>query len=337
MTMLARLGDPAIRPLIFLVGTIAVLAIADQGTGRFVNVATIFSVMQLFATLGLVALGLGLSMMVREFDISVAGMVSLAGVIGVLTGGENPWLGIAYGVGAGVIGGMIQGGIIVWLRLSSVGVTLGGLLTFGGIAYVLTRNRGIPYSNFDVALEMSEPILSVLSLRSAVAVAIFAFAALVIAYTRIGRDVLAMGSDRRASMVAGVNTDRLLIGVFTVSGALAALTGVMLSYSLAAASPVGLTEVLVPAAAAAIIGGVSLSGGTGRPLGIAAGVLVLCLLRSGLNALGASPYVHEIATGAVLLSVAILDGPALARRVTELRLAMAHWRFGGSRASGWRL
>ena len=142
MTMLARLGDPAIRPLIFLVGTIAVLAIADQGTGRFVNVATIFSVMQLFATLGLVALGLGLSMMVREFDISVAGMVSLAGVIGVLTGGENPWLGIAYGVGAGVIGGMIQGGIIVWLRLSSVGVTLGGLLTFGGIAYVLTRNRG---------------------------------------------------------------------------------------------------------------------------------------------------------------------------------------------------
>ncbi len=334
MKMLRRFGDPTLRPLAILLGTIAVLVAADLGTGRFATVGTVFSVMQLFSTLGLVALGLGLSMMVREFDISVAGMVSLAGCIGVLTGGENPWLGVLCGVGAGLIGGAIQGGIMVWLRLSSVGVTLGGLLTFGGIAYVLTRNRSIPYANFEVALEMSEPILSVLSLRSVVAVAVFVLAAFIVSYTRIGRDVLAMGSDRRASMVAGVETDRLMIGVFTVSGGLAALTGVMLSYSLAAASPVGLTDVLVPGAAAAIIGGVSLSGGTGRPLGIAAGVLVLCLLRSGLNALGASPYVHEIATGAVLLGVAILDGPALARRVTELRLAASRLRARGWRATG---
>jgi ribose/xylose/arabinose/galactoside ABC-type transport system permease subunit len=81
--------------------------------------------------------------------------------------------------------------------------------------------------------------------------------------------------------------------------------------------------VLVPAAAAAILGGVSLGGGTGRPLGIAAGVLILCLLRSGLNALGVSPYVHDIATGTVLFAVAILDASALVRRVTALKLG---WR-----------
>ena len=317
-----RLANPSLRALLILIGTIAVLAIASQGSARFLNLATVFSVMQLFATLGLVALGLGLSMLIREFDISVAGMVSLAGCIGVLTGGENPWLGVLLGTAAGVAGGAVQGLIMVRLRLSSVGVTLGGLLTFGGIAYVLTANRSIPYSNMDVALGVNEPIFGILSLRSAVTLAVFLVAAFVIAYTRIGRDVIAMGSDRRASLIAGVNVDRLMVGVFIVSGGLAAFSGVLLSYSLAAASPVGLADVLVPGAAAAIIGGISLSGGQGRPMGILAGVLVLCVLRSGLNALEASPHMHEIATGAVLLAVAILDGPALARRIVEWRLRM---------------
>ena len=89
----------------------------------------------------------------------------------------------------------------------------------------------------------------------------------------------------------------------------------MLSYSLASASPAGLSDVLVPATAAAILGGVSLGGGTGRPLGIATGVLILAVLRSGLNAVGAPPFVNDIAMGAMLVTVAILDGPYLMRRV----------------------
>ncbi len=322
------------RALAILIGTFVVLAVASGGSSRFLGVGTAFSVLQLFATLGLVALGLGLSMLIREFDISVAGMVSLAGCVGVLTGAQNPWLGVLCGVGVGLAGGAIQGMIMVTLRLSSVGVTLGGLLTFSGIAYVLTKNRSIPYPNIDVALFVNEPVFGVLSLRSGVAIAAFVVAALVISHTRIGRDVIAIGSDRAASLVAGVNVDRLIVGVFVVSGGLAGLAGVLLSYSLAAASPVGLADVLVPGTAAAIIGGISLSGGQGRPMGILYGVLVLCVLRSGLNTLEASPYVHEIATGAVLLVVAILDGPALMRRITEWRLRRSFSKM--TETGGWK-
>ena len=93
------------------------------------------------------------------------------------------------------------------------------------------------------------------------------------------------------------------------------MAGVLVAYNLASASPAGLSDVIVPAATAAILGGVSLSGGTGRPLGIAIGMLVLGVLRAGFNALGAPPYVNEIAMGAVLLAVAIADGPLLMRRV----------------------
>jgi ribose/xylose/arabinose/galactoside ABC-type transport system permease subunit len=153
-----------------------------------------------------------------------------------------------------------------------------------------------------------------------VALAIFVIAALLMTYTRLGRDVIATGSDRRASRIAGLNTDRVVIGVFAASGACSALAGVLLSYSLGAASPVGLSDVLAPAAAAAIVGGVSVVGGRGSALGIAAGVLTLCILSSGLSAIGVPPYVHDLVTGAILLVIAILDGPDLALRITAWRL-----------------
>ena len=309
-----------------MAGAVVVLGLIDRGSGYFFSLGTLFSVMQLFASLGLVALGLGLSMMVREFDLSVAGIFSLAGCIAVITGGANPWLGALLGVAAGVFSGLIQGLIMTRLKLSSVGVTLGGLLTLQGLAYVLSGNQTVSYPNMSVALGLNAPFAQLFSVRSAVALAVFLLAALVMRYTYVGRDVIATGSDRRASRVAGLNTDRILIGVFAASGASSALAGVLLSYSLGAASPVGLSDVLAPAAAAAIVGGVSVVGGRGSPAGIAAGVLTLCILRSGLSAIGVPPYVHDLVTGGILLFIAVLDAPELARHITAWRLDRAERR-----------
>ena len=317
---------PAARPFTIMAGAVVVLGLIDRGSGYFFSLGTLFSVMQLFASLGLVALGLGLSMLVREFDLSVAGIFSLAGCIAVITGGANPWLGALLGVAAGVFSGLIQGLIMTRLKLSSVGVTLGGLLTLQGLTYVLSGNQTVSYPNMSVALGLNAPFAQLFSVRSAVALAVFLLAALVMRYTYVGRDVIATGSDRRASRVAGLNTDRILIGVFAASGASSALAGVLLSYSLGAASPVGLSDVLAPAAAAAIVGGVSVVGGRGSPAGIAAGVLTLCVLRSGLSAIGVPPYVHDLVTGGILLFIAVLDAPELARHITAWRLDRAERR-----------
>jgi ribose/xylose/arabinose/galactoside ABC-type transport system permease subunit len=314
------LVSPTARPFTVMAGSIAVLALIDRGTGYFFSLGTVFSVMQLFATFGLVALGLGLSILIREFDLSVAGIVGLAGAIAVMTGASNPWLGVLLGVGAGVVSGVVQGLIMTRLHLSSVGVTLGGLLTLQGITYVLTENKTIAYPNIAVALELNEPIANLMSVRSTACVAVFVLAALVMTFTHIGRDVIATGSDRRASRIAGLNTDRVVIGVFAASGASAALAGVLLSYGLGAASPVALADVLAPAAAAAIVGGVSVAGGRGSPMGIAAGVLTLCILRSGLSAIGVEPHVHDLVTGMILIVIAVVDAPELMRRIVAWRL-----------------
>lgn len=315
MRALALLRNDHVRPLVILALAVVVLTALDAGQGRFLSPATAFTAFEMVGDTGLVALGLGLTMMIREFDLSVVGVFSAAGCIAVLTGAHDPWIGLGIALALGLVAGLAQGWLIVWLRLGSIGITLGGMLVFSGLAYVLSENRTLPYDNIHVALTLTQPIAGFLSIRSLLTLAMFAAAAFVIGMTRIGRDLIAIGSERRAAAIAGVNVDAMIIGVFAFSGMMAALAGVLVAYSLASASPAGLSDVIVPAATAAILGGVSLSGGTGRPLGIALGMLVLGVLHAGFNALGAPPYVNEIAMGAVLLAVAIADGPHLLRRV----------------------
>lgn len=107
-----RLIEPTLRPFTIFAGTILVLALIDRGGGYFFSLATAFSVMKLFATLSLVALGLGLSMLIREFDLSVAGVVGLSGCIAVLTGAAHPWLGALWGLATGIASGALQGFIM---------------------------------------------------------------------------------------------------------------------------------------------------------------------------------------------------------------------------------
>lgn len=312
-------ANPTLRPFVLLLLLVLLFSVADLGQQRFLSAGTAFSVLQQLATLGPVALGLGLTMIAREYDLSVGGMMSLAGCIAVMTGVANPFLGIALAVLAGLTWGGAQGLVMVRLNLSSVGVTLGGLLTTGGIAYVLTDNSTIGYARLDIAMLVNQPLLVVFSLRNLVALAAFAIAAFVCFHTRLGRDLVATGSDRRAALFSGVPVGAMLTGTFALSGGLSALTGALLSYSLAAASPVALTDALIPATAAAIIGGVSLTGGKGTPLGIAGGVLVLSVLRSGLTALGLPPFAVQIVTGLVLLAVALADSSGLHRQIYAMR------------------
>ena len=180
------------RPLFILAACIVGLALIDPQD--VLTLATAASSLETFATIGLVALGLGLTMMIREFDLSVVGMYSMAGCIAVVMGGTHAWLGLACALAAGLAGGLAQGWLIMRLRLGSVGVTLGGLLVFAGVAYVVTENRALPYENMQVALGLSAPIGGIFSIRSLVAIAIFA-AAGVTALTRMSCCASSLPSD----------------------------------------------------------------------------------------------------------------------------------------------
>ena len=318
---LRGLLNPVLRPYLVLAIALVGLTLVDGGGGRILSSVTAFSTLQYFSTFGLVALGLGLTMVIGEFDLSVSGVFGLGGCVAVLYGNESVWLGIACALGVGIAFGMTQGLIVTRFGIGSVPVTLGGLLTANGLAYVVTKNRTVSFDNIDLALSLNETIAAFFSVRSLVAIAFFVISIFIFFTTRIGRDLTATGSNRRAALVSGVNVGRIIVVSFAFSSTMSALGGALLSFSLASASPAGLADVLVPAITAAILGGVSLAGGMGNPLGLAAGVITLSLLRSGLNALAVPPYVNDIASGLILLAVAIADAPYLLRRLT----AAASW------------
>lgn len=315
MRAVRLLADATARPFVILgVATLLFVAANPDAIGDGA-----FSVLQNFATIGPVALAVGLTMLIREFDISVVGMFSLAGCVAVMVGNVAPALGFAAALALGALGGAVQGVMMLRWQLASVAVTLGGLLIFSGMAAVLTGNRAISFDDIDLALALEHPVGVAFSPRNLLVIVLFAAAAIVVSWTRIGRDMIATGSARQASAIAGVNTSAIVVGVLAASGTLAALAGALLSFSLAAASPSGLSDVLVPAITAAILGGVSLGGGTGRPLGIAAGVLVLSMTRTGLDGLGVAPHLYDIFSGVLLFVVAVADAPGLRRQATLWR------------------
>ena len=305
-----RAGDVA--PFAILALMVLALALLPVFSEYSVRTANVYNVFQNFSSYGLVALALGITIIVGEFDLSVSSIYLLGGMVAVLTGADSPVLGILAALGAAVLVGLVQGGLIAGFRLNSMPVTLGGYLVVLGITHLLGNSQSVLYENFDVGLKLDEPIAQIFSIRSLVSLGIFALAAIVLRYLRVGRDIRAIGGDRRSARVAGVRVDRLLVCVFVVSALGAALPGALLSYSLSTASPTNIGfDVLTFSATAALIGGVRLTGGKGGAFGIAAGVLSLSVLQEILAILRSPDYVSSLITGGLLVVVTIVWAPEL--------------------------
>ncbi len=312
----------ALAPYVILALMILALALVPALTQYPVRTANVYDIFQNFASYGLVALALGVTMIAGEFDLSVSSVYLFGGMVAVLTGGGSPLAGIIAALGAAIAVGLVQGGLIARFRLNSMPVTLGGYLIVLGITYILGHSKSVIYNNYTVGLRLDKPVLQIFSIRSLISLGIFVVAALVLRYLRVGRDIRAIGGDRRAARVAGVPVDRLLIGVFVIAALGAALPGALLSYSLATASPTNIGfDVLTFSATAALIGGVSLSGGKGSPVGIAAGVLSLSVLEEILAIIGSPDYVSSLITGGLLIVVTIVWAPEMSEWFRTTRIA----------------
>ena len=318
------IGVSRIAPYAILAVMVATMALLPVVTSYTLRTAYVYDILQNFSSYGLVALALGITIMAGEFDLSVSSMYLFGGMVAVLTGSGSPLAGVLAALGAAVVVGCVQGGLISYFRLNSMPVTLGGYLVVLGLTYILGHSKSVSYENYDVGLRLDEPIAQVFSIRSLIALGIFVLAAFALRYLRVGRDIRSIGGDRRAARVAGVRVDRLLIFVFIMSAVGAALPGALLSYSLATASPTNIGfDVLTFSATAALLGGVSLSGGRGSPVGIAAGVLSLSVLQEILSIVRSPDYVSSLITGGLLVAVTILWAPHISQWFKTTRAASA--------------
>jgi ribose transport system permease protein len=143
--------------------------------------------------------------------------------------------------------------------------------------------------------------------------AVYALAHLTLAHTTLGRYTYAIGGNEEAAALSGVNVRAYKTAVYAISGLLSALTALLLVARLDSAQPIAGVMYELDAIAAVVIGGASLLGGSGSALGTLVGALIMGVLRNGLNLLGVSSYVQQIAIGAVIIAAVLVD-MALRRR-----------------------
>jgi ribose/xylose/arabinose/galactoside ABC-type transport system permease subunit len=198
-------------------------------------------------------------------------------------------------------------------------VTLGFYIALLGAKMTIGHSQSVSFSNLDLGSALDDQKLQILSWRSLIAGAAFAMVFLATRATSLGRDIRAVGGDRRASRMVGVEVDRVLILVFVVSAVCAALGGTLQAYSFATALSDPGQAPLKFGVTAAILGGVSLAGGVGGALGIAAGAMTLSLLQELFSILAAPTWASNLVTGALLVLATIIAAPDLAARWKSLR------------------
>lgn len=332
MRVLRFTRPEVLLPATALAITVIAFALLPTYTGSALAPFDIYNTLQIFARYGLIALALGLTMIAGEFDLSVVGTYALGGMLTVQAGQEHFAYGLLAAVGAGALIGLVQGGMIAGLKLPSMPVTLATYIALLGLTSALSGGLTKTYSNIEVTLWVDQTVLTYFSPRSLLTLGLFVLAAVVLAGTRWGRELRAIGGDRRASRVAGVRVDGLIVGTFVASGMLSALGGSLLSFSLGSANPDPGVQPLILAAAAALLGGVSLAGGRGSALGVLAGIMAVSLL-AGIVTVAALPgYVAQLFYAALLGIIVVIDAPdlhdALVRRRISLRSTTARTRVG---------
>jgi ribose transport system permease protein len=287
------------------IGVWAVFALTDENYRRVDN---FFPVFEGFALIGLVALGLSVTMLAGELDLSVGSVAAVAGIIAVKQSGLGLVPCVALAVLCTAAFGAAQGYAIARLGINSLVFTIGTLIAISGLAYVMSDEQSVLIDLNDLGL--SDTItnrLWIFSPFSLTTIAAFVLVGAFLSVTRWGREIYAIGGGRNEARAAGVSTVRPIVIAFTLSAGLAGLGGALASLKSGAAQPGGYDSVLLAGVTAALVGGVSLYGGRGDVLGVAVGVLTLQFLLSGLSSRGAEFYVGSLATGGLLLVVLLVE------------------------------
>ncbi|WP_309864954.1 ABC transporter permease subunit [Desmospora profundinema] len=274
----------------------------------FLNTSNVFNVLRQISINALLAFGITFVILTGGIDLSVGSILALSGALtaGMLAGGMDPWLAILVSLTAGAWMGAANGVLISKGRVAPFIATLATMTIFRGLTLVYTEGRPISYDNqaFSMLgkgyfLEIPVPVIWMG----------FAFAALyfLLKHTSFGRHVYAVGGNEEAARLSGVRTDRVKIGVYTISGLLASFSGIILTARLNSAQPTAGASYELDAIAAVVLGGTSLAGGKGWLIGTLIGSMIIGVLDNGLNLLNVPSFYQQVVKGSVILVAVLLD------------------------------
>lgn len=288
--------------LILMCVVMAVMAPNFLSLDNGLNVARAVSINAILAA------GMTLIILTGGIDLSVGSILAVAGVAGVLldaVGVPGP-LAVLGGMAAGALAGWINGALVAWLALPAFIVTLGSMTYLRGTAYSLLNGQPLVASNLSYR-GIGNGAVAGIPTPVVVMVIVYVAFWFLLERTRFGRHVYAVGGNLEAARLAGINTKRVLLLVYTIAGAAAGLAGIIFSARVLSAQPTAGNGYELDAIAAVVLGGTALAGGRGKVLGTLIGALIIGVLSNGLVLMNVPFFYQLIIKGVVIVIAVALD------------------------------
>jgi len=304
------------KPLIVLLILCVIMSILND---RFWTWGNIITVLRQTSINAVIATGMTFAILIGGIDLSVGSVLAICGAIAasMISSGYDVVLTVVLTLLLGLGIGLVNGVLISKGRLQPFIATLGTMTLLRGVTLVYTQGKPIRTTGAEESVLFSKigtGYFLHIPIPIYIMILVFIIAYFILRHLRIGRYIYALGSNEEATMYSGIKTDNVKLFVYSASGLLAALAGIIVTARLSSAQPTAGAGYELDAIAAVVLGGTSMAGGIGAISGTVIGALIIGLLNNALNLLQVPSYYQDVAKGVVILIAVLMDRKQKAAR-----------------------
>ena len=293
-----------------LVAIIILFIIMVITSDVFLTPQNLINILSRSTSMGVIAVGMTIVLITGGLDMSVANVASMAGLLSVgLTkyqGLSEEWaiiLALLFGVGVGLANGLL----VTKVKVNSLIATIATMTIVEGVIWVYSNGANIAPAPEFLEKMTSIKVFGNMPLTIFIWIGIGVLAALMLKWTKLGRSFYATGGNPEASRLSGIKTDIVRLWAYVLCGLLSAFAGMLLVSRLDAAIPTAAAGMELTVIAAAVVGGTSLSGGTGNMFGTFLGVVLIAMISNSINLWGVPAAYDNVVTGSVIGAAALID------------------------------
>ena len=287
---------------------VALLIGASLLIPNFLSIVNLRGLALSVATVGIVACTMLFCLAAGDFDLSVGSVVALSGVLAavVINHTGSVVLGIAAGVLAGGVVGVINGTVIARLGINALITTLATMQIVRGFSFIVSDGKAVGVGQ---ARFFTLGISNFLGVPTPVWImaACFLIYGVLLNRTVFGRNTLAIGGNAEAARLAGIGVAKVKIIIFALQGIMAGFAGVILAARMTSGQPNTAQGLELQVISACVLGGVSLTGGVGTMTGVIVGVFIMGTVQNAMNLLNIAPFYQYVASGSILLAAVLFD------------------------------
>jgi ribose transport system permease protein len=310
-------GSEARQKLLAFASLILLLIYFSFASPAFMQTDNMINILQATAVNGVLAIASTFIIITAGIDLSVGTLMTFTAVMaGVFLTywGLPMWTGVLAALGTGAVAGSISGSLIAKLKIPPFIATLGMMQAWKGLSLVVAADKPIYFTDTENFYRISQDsligyVLPWLPIPNAglILLVLAIVASIVLKSTALGRYTYAIGSNEEAVRLSGVNVDAWKIAIYSMSGAICGIAGLLLASRINSAQPALGQGYELDAIAAVVIGGTSLSGGTGTILGTIIGAFIMSVLTNGLRILSVAQEWQFVVTGVIIVLAVYTD------------------------------